>query len=234
MHAALVSRPGSCIRRLGGSRAGEIQFTRWLRNPSVTVGEIAASAGDATAERVAGRVVVAIQDTSELALGGRRRRAQGFGPVAGGGVGGLLLHPVMAVEAGTGALLGLADVQVWNRDGGAKVAARRGRATADKESQRWLDGMARAGEVLAAASEITVVADAESDIYELFARRPSPVHLVVRVAQDRRIETAADAPAGAKLFAFSDALPERGRLALTIPAVPGRKARPAICRRRWP
>lgn len=228
MHAALVARPGSCIRRLGGSRAGEIQFTRWLRNPSVTVGEIAASAGAATAERVAGRAVVAIQDTSELALGGRRRRAQGFGPVAGGGgVGGLLLHPVMALEAGTGALLGLVDVQVWNRQGGAKVAARRGRATADKESQRWLDGMARAGEVLAAASEITVVADAESDIYELFARRPSHVHLVVRVAQDRRVETAADAPACAKLFAFSDALPERGRLALTIPAVPGRKARPA-------
>lgn len=192
----------------------------------MTVAEIAASAGAATGQRAAGRQVVAIQDTSELALGGRRRRAQGYGPVArGGGVGGLLLHPVMAVEVGTGALLGLVDVQVWNRDGGAKVAARRGRATADKESQRWLDGMARAGEVLSAASEITVVADGESDIYELFARRPSGLHLLVRVAQDRRIAPAADGPA--KLFAFADALPERGRVALTIPAAPGRKARPA-------
>lgn len=226
LHAALVSRPGSCIRRLGGTRAREIQFTRWLRNGSVTAREIAAHAGEATAKRVAGREVVAIQDTSELVLGGRRTRAKGFGPVGGGGaLGGVLLHPVVAVEAGTGALLGLVDAQVWNRDGGRKVAARRGRATADKESQRWLDGMARAGEVLGSAAGITVVADRESDIYELFARRPANVHLVVRAAQDRRIETAA--AASALLFAYSDGLPERGRLRLTIPAAPGRKARPA-------
>lgn len=223
-----MARPGSCIRRLGGSRAREIQFTRWLRNGSVTAREISAHAGEGTAQRVAGRDVVAIQDTSDLVLGGRRARAKGFGPVGGGGaLGGVLLHPVVAVEAGTGALLGLVDAQVWNREGGRKVAARRGRATADKESQRWLDGMARAGEVLAAAAEITVVADRESDIYELFAGRPSNLHLVVRVAQDRRIETDAEEPASALLFAFADALPERGRLALTIPASPGRKARPA-------
>ncbi len=228
MHAALVARPGSCIRRLGGTRAREIQFTRWLRNSSVTAREIAAHAGAGTARRVGGRDVVAIQDTSELVLGGRRARAQGFGPVGGGGaLGGVLLHPVVAVEVGTGALLGLVDAQIWNREGGAKVGPRRGRATADKESRRWLDGMARAGEVLAAAAEITAVSDRESDIYELFARRPSNVHLLVRVAQDRRIETDAEGPASALLFAFSDGLPERGRLALTIPAAPGRKARPA-------
>lgn len=228
LHQALVARPGSCIRRLGGTRSREIRFTRLLRNGSVTVGEMAAYAGERTASRVAGREVVAIQDTSEVVLGGRRARAQGFGPVGGGGaLGGVLLHPVLAVEAGTGALLGLVDAQIWNREGGGKVAARRGRATADKESQRWLEGMARAGEVLAAAAEITVVADRESDIYELFARRPDNVHLVVRVAQDRRIETDAREPASALLFAFADALPERGRLTLTIPAAPGRKARTA-------
>lgn len=184
---------------------------------------MAAHAGEATAKRVAGRDVVAIQDTSNLILGGRRARAKGFGPVGGGGaLGGVLLHPVLAVEVGTGGLLGLVDAQVWNREGGARVAPRRGRAVADKESRRWLDGMARAGEVLSAAASITVVADREGDIYELFARRPANVDLVVRVAQDRRIETA-----GARLFAFADALPERGRLALTIPAAPGRKARQA-------
>lgn len=189
---------------------------------------MAAHAGEATAKRVAGRDVVAIQDTSNLILGGRRARAKGFGPVGGGGaLGGVLLHPVLAVEVGTGGLLGLVDTQVWNRGGGARVAPRRGRAVADKESRRWLDGMARAGEVLSAAASITVVADREGDIYELFARRPANVDLVVRVAQDRRIETAGAAPAGARLFAFADALPERGRLALTIPAAPGRKARQA-------
>ena len=233
-----MARPGSCIRRLGGSRAREMQFTRWLRNGSVSVEEMGGHAGAATASQATGRSVVAIQDTSELALGGLGKREQGYGPVCGGGaVGGVLLHPVLAVEEGTGALLGLADLQVWNREGGAKVAPRRGRATSEKESQRWLDGMARAGKVLAEASEITVVSDSESDIYELFARRPANLHLLVRAAQDRRIETdgqtAGTGPQSDKLFSFADALAEQGRFSLHLPAIPGRSARQADCALRF-
>lgn len=202
-----------------------MQFTRFLRNPSVTAAEISAHAGEATAMRVEGRDVLAIQDTCELALGGRRARANGFGPVGkGGALGGLLLHPVLAVEAGTGALLGLVDMAIWNRDGG-EVGARRGRATADKESQRWLDGAARASAVLAAAASITVVTDREGDMYEQFAKRPCNAHLIVRACQNRRIEADAEEQASERLFSFIDGLPEQGRLALTIPAAPGRKAR---------
>src|SRR5258708_27827484 len=77
LHAALVARPGSCIRRLAGTRAREIQFTRFLRNGSVTASEMAAHAAERTAARAAGRDGVGIQDTSELALGGRRADASG-------------------------------------------------------------------------------------------------------------------------------------------------------------
>src|SRR5204863_4942477 len=152
LHAALVSRPGSCIRRLAGTRAREIQFTRFLRNGSVTASEMVAHAAERTAARAAGRDVVVIQDTSELALGGRRAKANGYGPVGkGGALRGLLLHAVLAVDAGTGGVLGLVDARVWNRKGG-KAKPRRGRKTSQKESQRWLDGTMRAGEVLAAAN----------------------------------------------------------------------------------
>jgi hypothetical protein len=186
---------------------------------------MSAHAGAGTAGRVAGREVIAIQDTSELALGGRRARAAGFGPVGkGGALGGLLLHSVLAVEAGTGALLGLVDMQIWNRDEG-EAAPRRGRATADKESQRWLTGAARAGEVLTAAASITVVADRESDIYEQFVRRPASVHLIVRACQNRLVEASTEAAGSGQLFSFIDGLPERVRLVLTIPAAPGRQAR---------
>jgi Transposase DDE domain len=204
-----------------------MQFTRLLRNPAVTPAEMSAHVAEETAGRVAGRDVVAIQDTSELVLGGRRARADGFGPVGGGGaLGGLLLHPVLAVEAGTGALLGLVDAKIWNRDTGP-VTPRRDRTTAQKESQRWLDGAAHAGAALASAASITVVSDREGDIYEGFARRPSNVHLIVRVAQNRRVETDTSGKTNVLLFSFADALPEQGRLALTIPAAPGRKARTA-------
>lgn len=203
-----------------------MQFTRFLRNGSVTAGEMARHAGALTAQRVAGREVVAIQDTSELGLGGRRARAAGYGVVGkGGATRGLLLHPVVAVDAGTGALLGLVSMQVWNRAAG-EVTPRRKRATAAKESQRWLDGVWRAGEVLAPAASITAVSDRESDFYELFAQRPANVHLIVRACQNRRIETPAPEPDG-RLFSFIDGQPEGGRFVVTIPAAPGRQARTA-------
>jgi hypothetical protein len=226
LHAVLVARPGSCVRRLAGTRAREIQFTRFLRNASVTATEMAAHAAERTAARAARRDVVVIQDTSELALGGRRAKASGYGPVGkGGALRGLLLHAVLAVDAGTGGVLGLVDAKVWNRRGG-KVTDRRSRKTSNKESQRWLDGTMRAGEVLAAANSITGVSDRESDIYEHFARRPSHVHLIVRACQNRTIETG-DADQTNLLFAQVDSLPEQGRIEVKIPAAPGRKARTA-------
>ena len=216
-----------CIRRLGGRRSQEMRFTRFLRNAAVSVAEIAGHAAGLTAGRVAGRDILAIQDTSELVVGGRKARAQGFGAVGRGGqLSGLLLHPVLAVDASSGALVGLADLAVWNRSAG-KVLARRQRATQQKESQRWIAGAERAGAVLAAAARITVVADRESDIYELFARRPEHVGLIVRAAQNRSIED------GTRLFAHVDGLPENGRVGSLIPAAPGRAERQAVLALRY-
>jgi hypothetical protein len=130
---------------------------------------------------------------------------------------------VLAVDAGTGGVLGLVDAKVWNRKGG-KVTDRRSRKTSNKESQRWLDGTMRAGEVLAAAAHITGVSDRESDIYEHFARRPDTVHLIVRACQNRKIKTD-DADQMDLLFSHVDGLPEQGRFEVKIPAAPGRKAR---------
>jgi hypothetical protein len=224
LHAALVDRPGSCIRRLGGTRAREMQFTRFLRNRAVTATEMAEYAAERTAARVAGRDVVVVQDTSELSLGGRRAKANGYGPIGkGGALRGLLLHAVLAVDASNGAVLGLVDAPVRNRSGG-KVKSRRSRTTAQKESQRWLDGTARAGEVLAAARSITGVSDRESDIYEHFVQCPDNMHLIVRACQNRRIETDDGEQIGL-LFAHVDSLPEQDRLAVEIPAAPGRAER---------
>ncbi|MGA7993843.1 MAG: IS4 family transposase [Bradyrhizobium sp.] len=225
MHEALVRRPGSCIRRLAGSRAREVQFTRFLRNERVSVAEMASHAATRTADRVAGREIIVVQDTSELFLGGRRAKANGYGPVGkGGGTRGLLLHAALAIDAGNDALLGLVDAQVWNRDKG-KVTARRSRVTADKESQRWLSATAKASDALSAAHSITVISDREGDIYEHFARRPANVELIVRASWDRQIKLTSGK--SARLFAFGDSLPKAARFSATIPAAPGRKERTA-------
>jgi hypothetical protein len=199
-----------------------VRFTRFLRNHAVTAEEMVCHAATVTAARVAGRDIVVIQDTSELTLGGRRARDNGYGPVGkGGAVGGLLLHAALVLEVGSNALLGLIEAKVWNRDDG-KVAPRRSRATADKESQRWLDVTSCAGDALAAAKSITVISDRESDIYEHFARRPSNAHLIVRACQNRKIATDDE---HLLLFPFIDGLPEAGRIRIKIAAAPGRKER---------
>lgn len=186
---------------------------------------MARHAASRTAERVASREIIVVQDTSELILGGRRAKANGYGPVGkGGGTRGLLLHAALALDADSDALLGLVDAQVWNRDKG-KVTPRRSRATADKESQRWLSVTAQAGTVLSAARSITVISDRESDIYEHFAQRPANVELIVRSNWNRKIEL--EAGASTQLAAFVDDLPEAARFSVTIPAAPGRKERTA-------
>ena len=187
---------------------------------------MASHAASRTAERVTGREIIVVQDTSELILGGRRAKANGYGPVGkGGGTRGLLLHAALALDADNDALLGLVDAQVWNRDKG-KVTPRRSRATTDKESQRWLSVAARAGGALSAARSITVISDRESDIYQHFAQRPVNVELIVRSNWNRKI----DLPSGASthLFTFIDGLPEAARFNVTIPAAPGRKKRTAV------
>jgi hypothetical protein len=184
---------------------------------------MASHAASRTAARVAGREIIVVQDTSELFLGGRRAKANGYGPVGkGGGTRGLLLHAALALDADSDALLGLVDARVWNRDKGA-VTPRRSRATAEKESQRWLSVTAQAGAALSAARGITVISDRESDIYEHFARRPANVELIVRSNWNRKVEL--ESGTSTQLVAFVDGLPEAARFSTTIPAAPGRKER---------
>jgi hypothetical protein len=186
---------------------------------------MASHAASRTAARVVGREIIVIQDTSELALGGRRARDNGYGPVGkGGGVRGLLLHAALALDADSGALLGLVDAQVWNRDKG-KVMPRRSRATADKESQRWLSVATQAGAALSTARSITVISDRESDIYEHFAQRPANIELIVRSNWNRKIEL--ESGVSTQLAVFVDDLPEAVRFSVKIPAAPGRKERTA-------
>lgn len=162
------------------------------------------TARERTAQRTCGRHVLAIQDTTVV-------RSEGGG--------GDYLHAMIGVDAETGALLGPIDASVLVRSSGER-AARVGKPISEKESYRWLEGMEHAARVCAAADRITMIADRESDIYEVFACRPATVDLIVRVAHNRR--TLDD---GLCLF---DAGPADGApVDIDLPAAPGRKARTA-------
>jgi hypothetical protein len=201
-----VGSGGARVRRLGGDRAGEMRITRFLRNRRVGTAEMVRRAAERTAGRVEGRHILAIQDTTSLRDDGHGRS--------------LNLHPTIAVEAATGALLGLVHAEVLRRDGSA--GPQQERAFGDKQSRRWLSGAEEAARLRAAgAACVTVIADREGDIYEEFALRPAGVELLIRAAQDRRL---AD---GGRLFGAAAAEPELGRMTVKLPAAPGRPAREA-------
>ncbi|MDH3474423.1 MAG: IS4 family transposase [Rhodospirillales bacterium] len=217
MHERLVALGGrrARVRRLGGGRAGEMQITRFLHNRRVSVAEMVATAATRTAGRLVGRHVLAIQDTTSV----RERADEGRS---------VMLHPTIAVDGETGALLGLIHADVLVRSHGRRQT-RKQRAFTDKQSRRWLDATCAAARLCeaGAAASVTVIADREGDIYEEFALRPAGVDLVIRAAQDRKL---AD---DTLLFAATAALPEGGRLNIEVPAAPGRAARRATLALRW-
>jgi hypothetical protein len=200
-----VGERGVRVRAVGGSRAGEIRITRFLRNPKVSVEEIVSEARRKTLGTVSGHHILAIQDTTTLRDDGGGR--------------GIVAHPVIAVDAGSGTLLGLVHAEFIFRDGGPR-APRKTRPLADKQSHRWLEGAAQAASLVAAgAASVTVIADREGDIYGAFADRPQGVDLLVRASHNRHLE------AGGRLFDCTQDLEEAGRMRLSLPAAPGRRAR---------
>ena len=199
------------MRGLGGDRAGEMRITRFLHNPKVTADEMMATARARTCAQIAGRHVLAIQDTSALRVDEK-------------GVG-LSFHPVIAVDANAGTVLGLVDNFFLTRQGGERDK-RKQRAFAEKDSRRWLKG-AEAASALAEAGAAcaTVIEDREGDIYECFAFKPAAVEKLVRAAQDRRL--ADGTTLFSKIDAWDDAWDEAGAMTVELAAAPGRAARKA-------
>lgn len=171
----------------GGVWRAQMRFWRFIDNARVTLEKLIEGWSEQTRVAVCDRHVLAIQDTSDIKFATTPGDRRGLGKVGKGNVFGVLLHAMMAVDADTGACLGLVGGKVWTRKGDVQVPHAR-RALADKESARWLTTAARAKEVLAAARMITVINDREGDIYAHWARTPDEnVHLLSRVMHDHAV-----------------------------------------------
>ena len=218
--ASMRSERTLCLPQLAKDRNQFVQFGRFVANPAVTTQEMLASTARLTDQRAAGRHVLAIMDTTDLRFATHEASKRGFGRDANDTCPGLFLHPVLAVDADHGGVIGLVDCVVLNRTEG-KVSDHKTRAADEKESRRWLHGAEIAGDRLTTAAAITMVSDRESDIYDLFARRPAHVDLLCRSAHPRAMTT------GGLLPAHCAGLPEQGRTTIEVPPKPGRTAREA-------
>jgi hypothetical protein len=224
----MVARKTVCLRRLGGNRRGELQAGRFFANPKVTAAKIVEGWSLRTGAAVAGRHVLAIQDTTEVKFPTTAQRRRGLGPVKKGNTYGVVAHAMIAVDAESHACLGLVGGDVHTRDG-VVTEHHRDRLLPERESWRWVATAERAKEVLASAAMVTVVADRESDIYPAWAGVPQPgFHLLSRAMVDRRLT------GGGTLFNAAESFAVAGTRKIKLPArQPDRAARTATVEMRF-
>ncbi len=202
-----VVETGSLVlRQVGGNRAGEVAAHRFLSSPHVTPEEILATAAARTASACVGRRIVAAQDTTEINFSGRNCPPRGLGPAGDGTTPGFFCHAMVAIDVDGDTLLGVVHADIWTRPV-KQAAARRSRRIEDKESFRWIRASHAACDLLNGAAQLIIVGDRESDIYAQFVRVPQGADLIVRAAQNRKLdndERLFDAPCDWRKFGVMD------------------------------
>ena len=131
----MVARKTICLRRLGGNHRGELQAGRFFANPKVTAAKIVEGWSFRTGVAVAGRHVLAIQDTTEVKFPTTAQRRRGLGPVKKGNAYGIVAHAMIAVNAVSHACFGLVGGDVRTRDG-VVTEHHRDRPLSERESRR--------------------------------------------------------------------------------------------------
>lgn len=215
----MVEQGSAQTRVVSRSRGEEVAFSRFLLNPHFGATELRASLRQASLLRCSGRRhVLVIQDTTEINYQRHAERVRGLGPVGNGTDAGLFVHAVLALDAEERTCLGLLDATPWIRT--PRTDDYRRLPVEQKESRRWLDGLRIAA--MADADMVTAIQDRESDMFEMFVRRPHQrCHVLLRASRDRALAC------GSHLFAAMAALPASFGYRIMVPARPDMPERTA-------
>jgi hypothetical protein len=188
----------------------------------VTTARVIESWSEGTGTAAEGRHVLAIQDTSEINFATTAQRRRGLGEIGHGNTHGVLLHPMLAVDAESGSCLGLLSGEVWTRQG-RRTVSHDLRDLSDKESQRWIATALAAKPLLAKAAMVTMLGDRESDIFALYASAAEEqFHVIARSMHDRKLADASG------LYAASEAMTIIEQRAIVLPARAQRPERVAL------
>jgi hypothetical protein len=166
----LAEHPGETIPQVSGSASKSQNIYRFLSNKRVTPSQILSSHRPSVITRVNQQaVILAIQDTTDLDYTSLKQTS-GLGFICQTNQQGIKVHSCLGVS-GEGEPLGLLHQYTWSRtERSGKAKEKRKKATADKESQRWLDTLTAAEKGIDESVCVVHVGDREADIYDLFVQ----------------------------------------------------------------
>lgn len=198
----------SSLRQITESESEQKSFYRLFNNESFSEEGIEQSIVKRCSELCAGRHLLCIQDTTEFNLTrqkGRIKKGSGVGKTTKEGILGFMLHSSLVIDAETSSALGYSYIRTWDRKEDTPDRHQRKYKelpVEQKESYKWIAAADQSRRMLKASAMITVMADRESDIYELLAGAPDEkVHVLVRSSSNRRTDD------GSKIVDYLNSLP---------------------------
>jgi hypothetical protein len=222
----LAAHPGDTLPTKLPRPADLRAFYRLVNHPAVTHAAALQPHYQQTQElmRQQAAPVLLLQDTTELDYTTLTSLANQLGQIGNGSRRGYLCHHVLAVVAGSRAVLGLAQQILYRRpaaDRGESRAARRSKPA--RESRLWTQASAAVGS--APPGRLWVeVGDRGSDVFEYLDHlHTQGKHYVIRSKHDRHIVR----PDGRRqpLQAFARTLPAAGARTIAVPARGGSAVR---------
>jgi hypothetical protein len=199
----------------------------------VSLDQLLGAHSQATQARMAAESLVLLpQDTSTLNYTGLKRTT-GLGPLGEDKGQGLWLHSQLAYRP-DGIPLGVLNARCWARPKG-KAEPEKGRnaqSIDEKESERWVESLAVAGQAARRMIQTQVVSitDREGDLYELHDAvqiGPSNCHILVRAQHNRLLES------HQKLWSFMATQPVARTYTLDVPRRRNQPARQATLELRY-
>lgn len=219
------------IRQATQNEAAAKGAYRFLQNDRVSEDDIISNMVSNCQASCAGKVVVAIQDTSEANLishKGRIKKDDYIGTTNANNTKGLgfFIHPSLVVDAVQGIPYGYADIKIWNRDSTFESKYERDYnklPIEEKESYKWIEVSKNTKASLADVVErMIIVQDREGDIYEQFATIPDErTDLLIRASSNRILS------GQGKLFSCLSGSPAQGDYTIRVDAKNNRKRREA-------
>lgn len=161
------------IKDLARNRSEQVRYERFLWNSKVTVDEMLKVSKSYVRKAIRltkTKHVVLIQDTTQCNYKFRKNEVKGLGVIQNDDGPGIFLHPVLAMSADSGFMLGLTACKIWSRDPSRVKNSRKTspiKAPEEKESYKWTSVVKDSQDALKGVERVTVIADREADLYSM-------------------------------------------------------------------